>query len=272
MAAAGKKEVEGAGECKMAIKVLEKQENEIKFILDKTTPELVNALRRVISFEVPVMAIEDVYFTKNSSALYDEIIAHRLGLIPLKGAKGYELPSKCKCKGKGCARCQTKVKLKVKGPVLVTAQDLKFKDPSIKPVYPNMPIVKLLENQEIELEATACLGLGKEHTKWSAGLAFYRHYPKIQISQKNLKDPRIAVEHCPRNVFELKGQRLAVKNLLNCNLCMSCVDRTNGAIKVSGEEDKFIFTLESWGQRTPKEILTEACKILKNKLGELKVR
>jgi len=256
----------------MAIKALEKSENEIKFVLDKATPELANALRRTIAFEVPVLAIEDVYFLKNSSALYDEILAHRLGLIPLKGAKGYTLSAECKCKGKGCAKCTTKIKLKVKGPAVVTAQDLKIKDPSVKPVYPNTPIVKLLENQEVELDATASFGLGKEHTKWSAGLAFYQSYPKISISQKDLKNPNIAVERCPRDVFDVSSSRLVVKNLENCNLCMSCSDRTGGAVKISSEDGKFIFTVESWGQRSPKDMLTEASKTLKNELSGLKVR
>ena len=256
----------------MATKIIKKSENEIKFVLDKSTQELANALRRVISFEVPVLAIEDVYFTKNSSALYDEILAHRLGLIPLKGAKSYGLPADCKCKGKGCSRCQAKLKLKIKGPAVVTAGDLKFKDPSVKPVYLDMPIVKLLENQELAFEATACLGLGTEHTKWSAGLAFYQRYPAISISQKDLKNPEIAVNSCPRNVFEVNGSKLVVKDLLNCNLCMSCVDKTNKAIKVSGEEGKFIFTVESWGQRSPKDMLAEACKILKKEFSGLKLR
>lgn len=256
----------------MAIKLLEKKENKIKFVLDKATPELANALRRAASFEVPVLAIEDVYFLKNSSALYDEIIAHRLGLIPLKGAKGYVLPAKCTCKGKGCAKCSVKAKLKVKGPATVTAADLKFKDPSVKPVYPDMPIVKLLENQELELDAVAVLGIGREHVKWSPGLAFYQGYPSISINQKDLKNPNIAVEACPRNVFEVSGTKLVVKNLENCNLCMACTQKTKGAVKVTSEDGKFIFTLESWGQRSPKDILTEACKILKKQLGELKLR
>jgi len=256
----------------MATKIIEKSENEIKFILDKATPELANALRRAASYEVPVMAIEDVYFLKNSSALYDEIIAHRLGLIPLKGAKGYVLPAECTCKGKGCAKCQTKAKLKVKGPAIVTASDLKFKDPAIKPVYPDMPIVKLLEGQEIELEAVAVLGKGKDHTKWSPCLAFYRQYPSITISQKDLKNAKQIAEICPRKVFEVKDSKLVVKDLEACNLCLACVDKSKGAVKVSGEEDKFIFTIESWGQRSPKEILTESCKILKKQLSELKLR
>ena len=66
----------------MEIKVLSQAENEVVFVLDKTNPAFVNAIRRAAMFEVPTLAIEDVYIVKNSSALYDEIIAHRMGLIP----------------------------------------------------------------------------------------------------------------------------------------------------------------------------------------------
>ncbi len=48
--------------------------------------ELANALRRSVD-EIPVLAINEVDIYKNDSALYDEIIAHRLGLIVLKNQK-----------------------------------------------------------------------------------------------------------------------------------------------------------------------------------------
>ncbi len=258
----------------VSIKVLSKTENEIKFILDKVDPAFANEIRREAAFEVPVMAIEDVYFKKNSSALYDEAMALRLGLIPFTtDLKGYNIPAKCVCRGKGCGRCQIKMTLKAKGPCIVYAKDIKVRAaPKVKPAYPDMPIVKLLENQEVEIEATAQLGQGKEHMKWAAGLAYYQHYPKINISQKDLKDPKIALEHCPRDVFELKGDKLAVKNLEACNLCKSCEDRTDKAVQVSGEEDKFIFTLESWGQLKPSQILAAASELIKEKLKEVKLK
>ena len=70
----------------MEIRVLEnnKEEGKLSFILKGADVAFANALRRVIVEEVPTMAIEDVEFRKNSSILYDEIIAHRLGLIPFK--------------------------------------------------------------------------------------------------------------------------------------------------------------------------------------------
>src|SRR3989338_9050267 len=47
---------------------------------------LANAIRRSVA-EVPTLAINEVEIFKNDSAIYDEMLAHRLGLIPLKTPK-----------------------------------------------------------------------------------------------------------------------------------------------------------------------------------------
>ena len=67
----------------------------------------VNTLRRLMLNEVPTMAIEDVEYKKHSSALYDEMIALRLGLVPLTtDLEGYNLPWECSWEGAGCAKCR----------------------------------------------------------------------------------------------------------------------------------------------------------------------
>ena len=84
----------------------DKEKNKLSFVLINSTPSFANAIRRAIVEEVPTMAIEEVEFRKNNSILYDEIIAHRLGLLPLTtDLKSYTISSECKCEGKGCARC-----------------------------------------------------------------------------------------------------------------------------------------------------------------------
>lgn len=238
-----------------------------KFVVSDTTASFANALRRTCSFEVPVLAVEDVYFVKNSSALYDEIIAHRLGLIPLKtDLKSFNLAKNCKCKTDGCALCQVKLILKVKGPCIVYAKDFKSADLKVKPIFPETPVVELLEGQEIELEAIAVLGQGKEHSKWSAGHSFYHRYPKITVgSGKKVKD---GMDKCPKNVF--KAGKVA--NLQNCDLCRACQEYSAGAIQAEGEDDRFVFTLEPWGQLSAKEILQEAVKILEQKTKEVKIK
>jgi len=199
----------------MEVKLVENQEkkNRLIFSLKGADTAYANTLRRIMGFEVPVMAIEEVEFRKNTSILYDEMISHRLGLIPLTtDLKSYNMMSECKCKGAGCASCTVKLILKAQGPCTVYSSDIKSKDPEIKPVYGKMPIVKLLEGQELEFEATAILGQGREHSKWCPGLVFY-------------KMPNV-------------------------------------------DGDEYIFTVESWGQLTSKEIAVKAIDIYNKELEE----
>ena len=44
---------------------------------------IANAFRRILMAEIPTMAIEKVYIYNNTSVMHDEILAHRLGLIPI---------------------------------------------------------------------------------------------------------------------------------------------------------------------------------------------
>lgn len=160
----------------MKIKILEKNEKEIKFSVEGIKPGFANALRRIMMTEVPVMAIEFVDFKKNDSVLPDEILANRIGQIPLNfDKKAYNLPSECKCEGKGCSLCQVELVLKKKGPGMVYAGDLKSKDKDVSTVFEKIPIVELFEGEEMQFEAIAQLGLGKEHAKWQAAIVGYKY-------------------------------------------------------------------------------------------------
>ena len=90
--------------------------------------------------------------------------------------------------GEGYPTTELKFKLKVKGPKMVYSGDLKSKDDKCIPVYDNIPIANLLADTEIVLEATAVLGTGKEHMKFSPGLCYYRNMPLKFKSLEELKD------------------------------------------------------------------------------------
>ena len=60
------------------------KDHEASFEVRDTDTSVANALRRVMTSEVVTMAIDLVTFEENSSVINDEIIAHRLGLIPIK--------------------------------------------------------------------------------------------------------------------------------------------------------------------------------------------
>jgi len=257
---------------KIELLKLDKKQKKLSFILKNANAAFANAIRRSAIEEVPVMAIEDIEFRNNSSVLYDEIIAHRIGLIPLTtDLKSYNLPDKCKCDGKGCAQCQLKLILKARGQGTVYSSEIKSTDPKVKPVYSKIPIVKLLKGQKLEFEATAVLGRGKEHAKWCPGLVYYKLMPIIEI-KKQCKNPEAVVKQCPQNIFVIKDNDLAVNkdNLLKCHLCNACVDVCDpkGAIEVGKDDTQFIFYVESWGQLKCKEIIEEALKIIKDNSNE----
>ncbi|RFU36064.1 hypothetical protein B7463_g274, partial [Scytalidium lignicola] len=46
-----------------------------------------NAFRRILIAEIPTLAIEYVFVHNNTSIIQDEVLAQRLGLVPLKGGK-----------------------------------------------------------------------------------------------------------------------------------------------------------------------------------------
>jgi len=235
------------------------------FILKKSTAAFANALRRTMINEVPAMAIESVEIKKNSGIQYDEMIAHRLGLVVLKtDLKSYNLPEKCTCKGEGCAQCQLKLILKAKGPGYVYAGDLKSEDPKCNPIHEKTIITKLLKNQELELIATATLGQGKKHTKWSPCLAYYKHPAIIDIKNNNNADETAKL--CPVNVFENKNGKLAIKDQNACHLCLACEE--NGDVKISEKKDSFMFTIESWGQLDPKVIAKKSTDIINDKCND----
>jgi len=256
----------------MKVEILNKQKNKITLIISNVRLSIINALRRALISMVPVMAIEDVNFTKNSSPLYDEIIAQRLGLIPLTTDLSYNFISECKCKGKGCSSCQVTLTLSKKGPCTVYSGDLKSEDPKIKPVFDKMPIVLLNENQELEFEAKAVLGTGSEHAKWSSGLAYHRFYPIIKINNKKVtKNSKKVADACPKKVLTFKNGKLSVntKNEYKCDLCKACEKVANGEITVEGDKNKVIFTYESWGQLPIKDAITTGVEVIQSDLKKL---
>ncbi len=252
----------------MKIQSLEKNDSEIKFVLEESVPQFANALRRIMMNEIPVLAIETVEFTANDSALFDEVLAHRLGLIPLTfDKKVMNLPSECKCEGKGCSLCQVTLVLDKKGPCTVYAKDMKSTDKAVRAVFPDTPIVKLLEGQKVKFETTAQLGLGKTHAKWKAAKASYRYYPVAKLNGKieNLED---CMNACPKGSIKITATKAEVDPL--CDICNECVKacKPQGALTVAGDSTKFVFDVETVSAMKPEEIVMQAAEVLGKKAKE----
>ncbi|MGC9345308.1 MAG: DNA-directed RNA polymerase subunit D [Candidatus Bathyarchaeales archaeon] len=259
----------------MEIEVLEKDDVNMRLLIRGVDTPFVNALRRTVLAEVPCMAIDEVVIIENSSVLQDEIIAHRLGLIPLKtDLNGYNLPEECPCKSEfGCNLCRVSLTLDAEakeGTRTVYSGELISENPDIVPVSDKIPIVKLVKEQKLKLEAYARLGKGKKHAKWQpVSMCTYKYYPQIKIDNKRCDACGKCVEICPRKVLAKNVNKIEVRDLIVCTLCQDCMDvcpQNPPAIDVSWDENTFIFNLESTGALPPKRIMTEAIKILDKRL------
>jgi len=253
----------------MEIEIKNRENNQLIFTIEGADVSMVNALRRISMVEVPTMAIETVEILKNDARIFDEALAHRLGLVPITtDLESLILPEDCDCEDH-CSRCSVSLILKGKGPKTLYSGDLKSEDSNTKPVLDTIPLVKLKEGEEVELEAIAQLGVGGEHAKWQATTTCaYKHYPEITIDTDKCEACLKCVEECPRSVLEYDEEKNQIKvvDLENCSLCRTCMkDCPNQAITVNIVEDKFIFRIETDGSLSPTDVLTRACDILNEK-------
>ncbi len=185
----------------MEVKIIERGENEVKFVLFGVKARFANALRRAMIAEVPKLAIDEVHIHENTSLLFDEQLALRLALIPLKtdpGAFSEEDRFSLTLKAESPERA---------GYTMVYSKELISSDPGVEPAFENIPIVKLISTereiggirtvarQKIALEAIARLGRGKEHAKWqpvtTCGYKIARSEP---LTSANKKSVTFAVE------------------------------------------------------------------------------
>lgn len=215
--------------------------DEASFSLMGVDASVANAFRRILIAEVPSLAIETCYFNDNTSVIADEVLAHRLGLIPLKaslkglewmkwfiksdpelGIEGMEhkdyntivltLKVKCEWKPNPPAEGEPEEKYNHSN---VYASDIKweptgrqvemFEDMGVQPVNPGILIAKLRPGQEIDIHMHAILGKGGDHAKFSpVGTATYRLMPKIDILKPILGPDALKFQKCfPEGVIGL---------------------------------------------------------------------
>ena len=260
------------------IEILEKTDGYMRFIVKGVNVPLVNALRRIMLTEVPAMAIDELVILENSSMLNDEILAHRMGLIPLKtDLDSYNLPEECGCKSEfGCNLCRLTLTLEAEATektITVYSRDLKSENPDVTPVSEKIPIVKLALEQKIKLEAYARLGKGKDHAKWQpVSMCTYKYLPQVKIDLERCNACAECVELCPERVLVDMEEGIKTQNVIECTLCMDCVDacpQNPPAVEISWDKEAFVFEIESTGALPIERIMLEALKILDKKIKDL---
>lgn len=233
----------------------------------------VNSLRRTMLAEVPKMAIEDVTIYDNTSALFDEIVAHRLGLVPIPTDLQAFVPrAECTCNGEGCANCTILYTLSKEGPTMVVSGDLTPADPRFKIKDDKIPIVKLLEGQRLMLEAASILGTGTMHAKWAPAQAIgYRELPRVEIRPTPALPPDVYAHlqrTAPEGSLAFEDGKMRVLDEVKAYDFLRSVGNLHklDMVKLSTEKDKFLLQVETDGAISPKEAMTKAVQLLMEKL------
>jgi DNA-directed RNA polymerase subunit D len=252
----------------MKVKTIELKGNKGVLKLEDTDVYFVNSLRRVMLAELPKLAIDDVIIYDNTSALFDELISHRLGLIPIPtDLQILAFRNECKCEGKGCPSCTVRYTLSKEGEGVVYSGDLQPEHPSFAITETTIPIVDLMKDQRVILEVEAVLGRGRDHAKWQVVLApRYRMETKITVDKKRMSEVKSFIEKLPADLVELKGDKLELKDPSKASMLESYVDKDKGDyITITRDPTKLLFTFETDGSMNAKTALQESVNILTKK-------
>ena len=231
----------------MEIEVKSQTDDEIVFIVRDAEVPFINAIRRCAMVNVPKIAIEDVNIMRNDSAMFNEVLAHRLGLTPLvsdmDAIEGLPLPGDDDYEENNSVMFS----LKEEGPKVVYSKDLISSDSKIKPVYDTIPLVKLKEGEKLNIEAVAKVGYGKEHAKWMpTTVCVYKQYPEITFNEDVGIDYECA-DACPRGVLksDKRSKEIKILDIENCAMCKSCVRASIRNAQSEGKDESRFSSLTS---------------------------
>jgi len=241
--------------------------------IEDTDVYFVNSLRRVMLAELPKLAIDDVIIYDNTSALFDEMISHRLGMIPIPtDLQILAFRNECKCCGKGCPSCTVRYTLSKEGEGVVYSGDLQPEHSSFAITETKIPIVELTKDQRVILEVEAILGRGRDHAKWQVVLApRYRMETTITVDKKRMNDVKAFIEELPKDLVELKGDKLEVKDISKIPVLETYIaDNKEDYITIKKDPTKLTFSFETDGSMSAKAALQESVNILTKKYEEFR--
>ncbi|KAI7834586.1 DNA-directed RNA polymerase [Kickxella alabastrina] len=278
------------------LKIIYVTPTDIEFDLIGVDASIANALRRILIAEIPTMAIEKVYMVNNTGIVQDEVLAHRLGLIPIKAdpdqfqwKRPEESPTdvntvvfklEVKCTHNPNASADEKdpkvqyINSSVYSNQLIWEpkgdQEERFAMDPIRPIHDNILITKLRPGQEISCELHCDKGVGRDHAKYSpVATASYRLLPDIQILEDITGEDAELFRDCfPPGVVEIVEEG-GVKKAKVVNARKDTVSREvlrhkqfEGKVRLTRVRDHFIFNIESTGAISPEKLVSQALDIL----------
>lgn len=275
----------------------------LEFDLVGVDASVANAIRRIVIAEVPTIAVENVYVWNNTSIVQDEVLAQRLGLIPLAidprklemkqspdevptdlNTVVFSLVARC-TRNRDVKKGETDP-AKIWSGIEVLSSDLEysprggqsemFADSPPRPAVDNILVAKMRGGQEIVAELHCNKGVGKDHAKWSpVATASYRLLPSIEILSPIPRELQPKFQACfPSGVISINSEGEAVVADARRDTVSREVLRHaefEGKVRLGRVRDHFIFSLESAGQYKPEELVPEAITTLVSKIRGVRV-
>ena len=236
------------------VEFIDRSDRKARFLVRGATPAFANGVRRAIIADVPTMSIDTVRMIENSSVMFDEQIALRLGLVPLT------TPEDEFREGESVT-----LALDVTGPETAYSGDIVTSEALVKPADENIPIIELKEGQRLELEAEAVVGRGKDHAKHQGGVAVgYRHLQRVEVVGD--RPEHVADEpNVLRGVIEEDGELIPTEEFDH-----DLSKRYPGKeVEVHDVPDAFVFHVETDGSMDVEDLVLRAVDTLYARADEL---
>lgn len=298
----------------MKAEIIKNEDNQIQLLLKDAKTSEVNALRRTILSDVPKMAISRVRFEmgmiedngesyESVNVLPDEVIAHRLAMLPIptyydrfcfpeEDPANEGLPED----QWGSPASQIIYHCSVRGPpkdseeefVVVRAGDLNVlgeADLQIPEQYKGIPLTTVIRGQYLEFYAYAVIGRGSEHAKFipASGVTFYqREVARLMTKGKKSKvlfDLDLTTEDgraVDAKLFGKDGLIDDIDTVEEIRRALAHVSRgTNrdtdfgDAIVLEEVAGEFVFTYETDGALKPEEVFNRACEELSDRFDRI---
>ncbi|BGP56399.1 hypothetical protein JCM8202_000321 [Rhodotorula sphaerocarpa] len=266
---------EDGEDLRVKITELKSSEGRLHFILDGVHLGFANSLRRAMISRIDTLAIDQVQITENSSVLPDEMLAHRLGLVPLNSTamerQVINYNKECDCDAY-CEKCSVVLSLRARctgeQAMEVTTKDLQVEGmtqsdvgkPAINPdpkLRDGILLAKLARGQEINLRCIATKGRALEHAKWSPVSAVgFEYDPYNKLKHTDLwyevgTDPKDEWPVSENGRFEKKPE-------------------DTDPFPFNEKPSRFYYDVEAVGQLKPEDIVLKGLDALILQMGQLR--
>lgn len=211
-----------------------KEESASITIKNSTTP-IVNGIRRAMLRDLPMLAVSQVQITTNNTPMPDDMLSHRIGLVPVY------------IEGTLSANDIAKLQLKIVkfGPRELYSDDI-LCEPDVVRIVKGIYICPLSPDQTIELTGSFKIGTGAEHARFQRCVA-----PAYSIRHEGVTGAECFCSVTPADSY--------------CDRCGN-----HKPCLATQQRDKIhILHYETIGGISPKELITSSLQVLISKLQNI---